>query len=256
MLRNSLNLVKSSFFQQPAVVTACFLPQTRNTFILKRRWEPKLHKKNEKPAKLRGRHFVYDFVEDTTVKPRYLKLILSSFVEGMGQKGDIVTVKHDVGYNKLLLPGLAVYHTPENLKKYERTAESIAEEALKHSTPYAERTVNILQSLTFFLSMNKDHPWTIEKWHIRTTFRKMQIYVPDECIEMPKEPITGPDMEKEHKEFYVTVTINNLEKARARFRIHHWSSEPSERLPYIYEFWKKPSELLFPDDETQRPLAK
>lgn len=217
----------------------------QNTYVLKRRWEPKLHKKNERPAKLRGRHFVYDLIEDTSSRPQMkLDLILTSFVEGVGQKGDVVTVKHNYGYNKLLLPGLAVYKTPESLEKY-ASSDRVDDDEEKHSSPYAERTVNILQRLPFSIVMNKDNPWTIEKWHIRTSFRKMNIYVPEECIELPEQPITGPDLNKEQKEFYVTVTINNLEKARAKFRIHHWSTEVQERLPYVFECWKLPSEPIF-----------
>lgn len=231
----------------------------QNTYILKRRWEPKLHKKNEKPSKLRGRHFVYDLVEDTSTRPQInLDLILTSFVDGVGQKGDVVTVKQNYGYNKLLLPGLAVYKTPENLEQF-ASKETANDDDEKHSSPYAERTVNILQSLTFNVVMNKDNPWTVEKWHIRTSFRKMNIYVPEECIELPEQPITGPDLNKEQKEFYVTVTINNLEKARAKFRVHHWSTEPSERLPYVFECWKTPSEPLFgleSKSQSEKPLEK
>lgn len=220
--------------------------------MLKRRWPLKLHKKNGKPDKLRGRHFVYDLIEDTSMRPQInLELILTSFVEGVGQKGDVVTVKHNFGYNKLLLPGLAVYKTPENLEKYASNRQMTQTDEEKHSSPYAERTVNVLQSLVFNLVMNKDHPWTVEKWHIRASFRKMNIYVPDECIELPEEPITGPDMNKQNKEFFVTVTINNLEKARVKFRIHHWATEPSERLPYVYEFWKQPTEPIFGLENTQ-----
>lgn len=55
----------------------------QNTFILKRKWPPPLHKKGGKPSKLRARHFVYDLVEDTNVtKQPDVKVILSQFVDG------------------------------------------------------------------------------------------------------------------------------------------------------------------------------
>lgn len=32
-----------------------------------------------------------------------------------------------------------------------------------------------------------------------------------------------------------------------RCRIHHWSTEPSERIPHIHEHWKKPAESIYPE---------
>lgn len=55
--------------------------------------------------------------------------------------------------------------------------------------------------------MNKEIPWTLEPWHIRTMFRKIGFIVPDEAITMPPQPISGPDMNLENKEFYVTVKV-------------------------------------------------
>lgn len=97
--------------------------------------------------------------------------------------------------------------------------------------------------------MNKDHPWEIEKWHIRSSLRKSGIQVlSDDQIELPAEKITGPDLTKQNKEFICFVTINKCEKARVRCRIHHWSTDPSNRLPYSFEHWLQPAEPLFGDE--------
>lgn len=229
--------------------------QTRNTFILKRRTPPKLVKKNQKPPKLRGRHYVYDLVEDTTTKKKpNLEVVLTSFVEGIGSKGDVVSLKPAVAYNKLLLPGLAVYKTPEAIARYavEKDDDDSVEKE-QHSSAYAQRTVNKLEQLTLAVVMNKDHPWVIERWHIKASLRKAGYYVPEEAITLPEKPIEGPDLLKQNKEFFCTVTINNLEQARLRCRIHHWSTEPSERLPYVFEHWKNPAEPLFGDDSVPVP---
>ena len=99
--------------------------------------------------------------------------------------------------------------------------------------------------------MNKNHPWVIEPWHIRASLRKCGYYITaDSAIEMPKEKITGPDLQKQGKEFYVTVTINGLEKARVKCRIHHWSTDPSDRLPYVFEHWLIPAEPLFGEEHS------
>lgn len=66
-----------------------------------------------------------------------MELVLTEFVEGVGKKGDVVSVKPFVAYNKLLLPGLAAYKTPENIEKYARTQDD--EDQDKHSSPFAQR---------------------------------------------------------------------------------------------------------------------
>lgn len=114
----------------------------QTTFILKRKWEPLLHKKNQKPRKLRAKHFVYDLVEDTLIKKsKQLEVVLTTFVEGVGDKGDIVSLKPQYAYNNLLLPGLAVYKTDENIKKYQKTEED--KRTILHSSPFAQRVCSI-----------------------------------------------------------------------------------------------------------------
>ncbi|XP_058444594.1 large ribosomal subunit protein bL9m [Malaya genurostris] len=228
---------------------------TRNTFILKRRTPPNLYKKNQKVTKLRGRHFVYELVEDTSIKKKpNLEVILTTFVDGIGSKGEVVSLKPQVAYNKLLLPGLAVYKTPENLAKY--ATEQDDQEKELHSSAQAQRTVSKLEQLTLAVVMNKDHPWIIEPWHIKASLRKAGFYVPEEAITLPETPISGPDLLKQNKEFFCTVTVNNLEKARLRCRIHHWSTDPSERLQYVFEHWKMQAEPLFGDDSVPSGEAK
>ena len=88
----------------------------------------------------------------------------------------------------------------------------------------------MLQRITLAVIMNKDQPWTLEKWHIKASLRKAGFHVTENTITMPQTPITGPDLLIQNKDFFVTVTVNNLEQANVRCRIHHWSTDPSERL--------------------------
>lgn len=102
--------------------------------------------------------------------------------------------------------------------------------------------------------MNKDQPWVLEPWHIRASLRKAGCYIlKDSSIELPEEKITGPDLAKQNKQFMVTVTINNLEKTRIRCRIHHWSTDPTDRLPYVFEHYKQPAEPMFARPEQAQP---
>lgn len=211
---------------------------------MKRRYEPHLHKTNAPPKKYRAKHFIYDLVEDTlSKKSENIEVVLTQFVEGVGDKGDIVSMKAHFAYNNLLLPGFAVYKTEETVAKYTKTEAE--KTTVVHSSPYAQRTINMLESLIVPVSMNKENPWVIEPWHIRTSLRKMGYHCKDECITMPDQQIEGPNLTNEGKEFFVTITINNLEKAKVRCRLHHWSTEPSERLPYVFEHWKRPAENIF-----------
>ncbi|XP_067626333.1 large ribosomal subunit protein bL9m [Eurosta solidaginis] len=222
--------------------------QVRTTFVLKRKYDPLLHKKNTRPRKLRAKHFIYELVEDTNIKRKpNLEVILKTYVEGVGDKGDVVSVRPNFAYNKLLLPDKAVYKTEENLSLYAKTEEE--KNTIVHSSAFAQRTVNVIERFSLTVTMNKDQPWVVEPWHIRASLRKAGIYCPEECITLPKERIEGPDMNKESKEFYCTITINNLEKARLRCHIRHWSTDPSERLPYVAEYWKIPAEPLFGSEE-------
>lgn len=201
--------------------------------------------------KLRSKYYIYDFVEDTNVKPKPpLEVLLTAFVDGIGNAGEIVKVRPNYAYNRLLLPGLAVYNTPENRAKYKATTQNKQEDY--HSSQFAQRAVDVMEKRTIAIVMNKFNPWVIEPWHVRVSLRKAGINVLDEsAIELPKEPITGPDLAKQNKEFIVTVTVNNYEKAKVRCRIHHWSNDPKQVEPYVFEHWKQPAEPLFPDNPDQ-----
>jgi large subunit ribosomal protein L9 len=185
-------------------------------------------------------------------------VVLKTFVEGVGTKGDIVSLRPNKAYNELLLPGLAVYKTPEAVEKYAKLKDEIEDQ--QHSSPYAQRTINILSNIVLSVVMNKDQPWTLEPWHIRASLRKCGYHVLDDAaIELPADKIVGPDLMKENKVFHVTVTINKMEKVKVACRIHHWSTEPSERLPYVPEFWKDTNcEPLFGDEggKTTQEVSK
>ncbi|XP_015591216.1 39S ribosomal protein L9, mitochondrial [Cephus cinctus] len=219
--------------------------QTRNTIILKRKYPMPLHKKGQRPAPLKHKQFIYDVVADTeTQKQRKIEIILTSYVSGIGNKGQRINMPSNCAYYNYLLPGLAVYASPENIKKY----ESFEDDTKQYSSKYVERTINLLSTLKLSVLMTLDNPWTIEKFHIRSSFRKANFHVPDECITMPQKKICGPDLSIENKEFYVTVTINNKEQVKVRCAIHHWSADPAKRLPHC-EFFKFHDEAIFPEDQ-------
>lgn len=216
--------------------------------ILKRRFPVYLHKKNQLPRVLRAKDFIYELVENTELKKHDdFEVVLTAFVDGVGSRGDVVKVRPHMAYNKLLLPGLAVYATPENMAKYARKEVDVDEEV--HSSPHAKRCVSLLERLVLAVCMNKFNPWVVEKWHIRAALRRSGYNVMDDnCIQLPDKPIRGPDLDLQNREFFVTITVNNCEKARVRCRLHHWANDPEDRLPHVWEHWKQPAEPLFGED--------
>ncbi|KAG7202656.1 hypothetical protein KM043_009831 [Ampulex compressa] len=91
-------------------------------------------------------------------------------------------------------------------------------------------------------------PWTLEKWHIRVAFRKIGVHVPEEAITMPTKTISGPNLDLQEKQFYVTVTINNVEEVKVKCRIHHWTDKPEEKLRMDENIWDLPINPIFPED--------
>ncbi|XP_043273299.1 39S ribosomal protein L9, mitochondrial [Venturia canescens] len=236
---------------KPAFASSSVLlpQQTRNTFILRRKYPLKLHHKDGKPQRFRSKNWIYELVEDTNLRPvKPINVILTSYVPNIGNIGEKLTMKPHAAYNKLLLPGLAVYETPENLTLYKEAIEKAQSEMPEWSSKWAPRTRDILSTLLLSVIVSKDNSWTLQKFHIRAAFRKINIHVPDHAITMPKYEITGPDLDKQNKEFYVVVTINNREKVNVRCRLHHFTTKENEKLPYN-DYWKKSEPAIFHEDQ-------
>ncbi|XP_069672003.1 large ribosomal subunit protein bL9m [Periplaneta americana] len=220
--------------------------QYRTTFILKRRWPPGLYKKGQTTRKLKARHFVYDLVEDTNVrKKQELEVILTDYVAGLGNRGDRITAKQKFAYHELLLPGLAVYASPENIEKFSKIKDST--QKTKYSSPYVQKTMELLSNTNVVVLMNKETPWTVEPWHVRCSLRKAGIHVPEDAISLPEEPISGPNVDLEHKYFEVLVTINNTEKVFVKCVIRHWSTYVSEKSDPLENMHELSLEPLFPE---------
>lgn len=215
---------------------------------MKRRCQPFLHRKNCKPKHLKTRHFIYDLVEDTNVKKQEsLDLILTQYVAGLGNAGTRVTVRPKQAYSTLLLPKLADYATAENIEKYSKLAMDQGDNT-PFSSASVEGTIKYLSQSRISVVMSKDVPWILEKWHIKASFRKAAIYLTEDTIIMPEKPISGPNLEIEGKEFFVTIVINNREQVKVRCCLHHWTSDKAAQI-FIDEFWKLPAEPIFPEDK-------
>lgn len=58
--------------------------------------------------------------------------------EGVGNKGDILTLRPSEAYREYLMPGLAVYASPKNLEIY-KVDETKAIVEAEFSSPYVQR---------------------------------------------------------------------------------------------------------------------
>ncbi len=58
------------------------------------------------------------------------------------------------------------------------------------------------------VTMNLHQEWQLEPWHLRVCFHRLKYNVEERCIELPPDPIKGPDLSLQDKEFYIWVTVS------------------------------------------------
>lgn len=250
--------VAPSHVKQEATYSSPLTQQVRTTFVLRRKYKPRLVKQHAKfkSKRLKPKDFVYELVEDTNIKPQEpVKVILLAPVEGLGGQGDILEVTPHRARNKLILPGLAVYASEENLKKYEHLqTEALSVDA--PSSPFVLKTCQQIPLRVINISMNMENPWVLEPWHVRVSLRKTGIIVPEDALTLPEQQIKGPNMELENKEFIVHIKLNKKESCSVRCRIHHVATNLRNRIPWQSNHWMHVTEPIFPEDkETLTALA-
>ncbi|CAM9126916.1 unnamed protein product, partial [Bubo scandiacus] len=89
-----------------AASRALSLSHGRPTVVVERWWQVPLSKEGRPPRLHPRRHRVYRLLEDTKHRPKEeLELILTQAVEGLGHRGDVVSVRKSLGRNKLPAAG-------------------------------------------------------------------------------------------------------------------------------------------------------
>ena len=206
----------------------------------------KLHKKGGKRP-FEKNDYIYQVVENTTTRPQKpLEIILTKYVENVGEKGDKIKMRQHKAYQQFLLPGLAVYASPDNIKKYYIDRK---DQTQTFSSLYVPSTMYKLSRCCLCVEMSIENPWVLEKWHIRTHFRRRHFVVAEDAITLPEKEISGPNLDIQNKEFYVTVTINKTESVKVRCKIHHVTLDYSKELPLPPEYYKVPGEAIFKEDQ-------
>lgn len=225
-----------------------FTFQTRNAWKTRRRLS--LPEKYWRPTWVNP-YIVGDYIKDINPQPEYpesydlydheythkpdfdripikVKVLLLDNVDGIGGKGDIVTVRAEKK-NELLLSQRAVYASEFNLKYYEDLIKNKVSFDRPSSLLVPFTSINLKQSV-FPIFMSDSNPWTLTKQHIMTAFRHGGLVFPESAVEEPPPGITGPDMKKQFKVLVVHVTINNKETVPTKVMIVHLKTQLKEQF--------------------------
>ena len=133
--------------------------------------------------------------------------MMYNFKLGIGSAGELVAIKERAAYNKFLLPGLAVYATPENLEKY-NCKEFAAKNINIYNSIHLQNTLKELKNKPLMIFMSSTKPWTLESKHVAMYYRMAGMYVHESIIEMPPEPISGPLKDAKTFDFEVKIQVN------------------------------------------------
>lgn len=204
----------------------------RSVVTVQRRCDPEISRRyNARWPHMTYENYVYDALRDYEAEPEQpLKVVLVETVDGIGVKGEVVSVDRDYARKELLLPRLAVYATEENIEKYSVSAEDLARlDRTALSSKYVSYTMAFVKSRVFFMFLSPHNSWTVSPWHVRLALRQGGLSLsPDTAIQMPEEEISGPQKDGGMwgKEFFVTVPVNKREQLRPRFRLLPWENDP------------------------------
>ncbi|KAM9368349.1 large ribosomal subunit protein bL9m [Phaethornis superciliosus] len=190
---------------------ALSLSHNRGTVVVERWWGVPLSPEGRPPRLHPRRHRIYRLLEDTKHQPRGdMQLLLTQGVEGLGTRGDLVSVKKSLGRNKLLPQGLAVYASPENLRLFEEEKKLREEGKVEQQqTQSGEKTLKFLQSCRLEVGMKNNVQWQLSSEIVARHFLKnLRVFVPPHAVKLPEEPITR------WGEYWCEVTVNGLDTVR------------------------------------------
>jgi len=168
-----------------------------------------------------------------------MDVILATDVEGLGLKGDIVTVNKVLARTHMLPVGVADYVSPENMARYEQIRKE--RENMKRQTMTALKTSKQLAAMTLPIPMSATVPWTLSKTHVRVAFRAVGVELKDDCIGLPEQPVT------QHGNVTIQITVNEMDKVNVKAIIYPYSKTVPASLPPV---WSQDPALIRFDLET------
>lgn len=193
-------------------------------------YKPRLHKLHQTGPfrpKLKRSEYVYILEENTNIKPAgKMDVILATDIEGLGFKGDIVTVEKRLARNYMFPSGVADYVCPENLIKYEPIVKENEDKIRQSLTGH--QTLKKLAGMNLPIGMSATVPWELNKTHVKVAFRNCGVILSEESIELPEKPVTTP------AEITVQVKINKLDTVSVKAIIYHYNKSVAPVLPPIW----------------------
>lgn len=192
------------------------------TCIVERHEKVPLLPKGVDPRKynLKSKHFHYKLTECThTKKWGNVDLLLTEYVEGIGHKGEIVSVPRHTAYYDLLPTRLAVYPTEEYLEMFKEERESLSTKS--KVSPFAMKTKEQLSQMILDIPMNINSEWTLVKDNIRIALRYNKIMSDNDSIEFDQDlKITNKNWKDFSQEaFMVKIKINDYVSTDLKCRI-------------------------------------
>lgn len=148
------------------------IPKRFYTVIVERIKKPPIPKKGVDPRRinLKSVNYQYRFVECKHNKSwGNVDLILTQYVEGVGHKGEIVSIPRMQAYYELLPARLAVYPTQEYLEMYAEDRKALSTKS--KVSPFAMKTKEELSKLLLEIPMNTEAEWTLNEDYIRLALR-------------------------------------------------------------------------------------
>lgn len=149
-------------------------------------------------------------VKEVVTYPVDMDCLLTDFVDGLGIRGDKVSVKREQFHDELYPEGLAVYASPHNIAEFEeeRKAQGIEGEATRLGVN-ARMAMKELNNMSLTIHLKEGGAWTsLTTKHVQVAFRLKGIELEEECIILPEEAAT------DFGELEITVIVNNIESIK------------------------------------------
>jgi len=198
--------------------------QSRNTHIVKHAKviPPTPPGQFQRPPTEKQELQMYEFVDEDIVNEYPpVKVILTKSVDGVGRRGDIVSVPSLEFHESLFPSGAAIYATPYDLRLLEEQKRAGAFSTLEAEDVVSfehKKFARVLNSTIVKITMTFDQQWTLDKWHLRVNLRRAGFIVDEENIVLPAEEVSGPNKNLQGKlvTFYVRHTQHCIVPALGR----------------------------------------
>uniref|UniRef100_A0A8D2PQE7 Mitochondrial ribosomal protein L9 n=1 Tax=Zosterops lateralis melanops TaxID=1220523 RepID=A0A8D2PQE7_ZOSLA len=128
--------------------------------------------------------------------------------------------------NRLLPQGLALYPSPENLRRFQQERELAQQGELEEpQTQSGQKTLEFLRRCRLEVGMKNNVPWELSPDIVARHFLKnLGVFVPPHALRLPPEPITR------WGHFWCDVTVNGLDTVRVPMDVVQFLRPKTKRL--------------------------